>query len=83
MALSNKNTNFDEYISVVPTSAFLGDGIGNLMAHILEQCQRRYAERLAFSEELDCSVMEVLILKKNIYDFFRFVHCRVLAPQLM
>uniref|UniRef100_A0A915MXZ5 Eukaryotic translation initiation factor 5B n=1 Tax=Meloidogyne javanica TaxID=6303 RepID=A0A915MXZ5_MELJA len=57
--LANKNTNFDEYISVVPTSAFLGDGIGNLMAHIVDQCQNRYLEKLAFSEELDCIVMEV------------------------
>ncbi|CAK5076780.1 unnamed protein product [Meloidogyne enterolobii] len=57
--LANKNTNFDEYVSVVPTSAFLGDGIGNLMAHIVDQCQNRYLEKLAFSEELDCIVMEV------------------------
>lgn len=57
--LANKNNNFDEYISVVPTSAALGDGIGNLMAHIVDQCQNRYLEKLAFSEELDCIVMEV------------------------
>jgi translation initiation factor 5B len=57
--LANKNPNFDEYISVIPTSAFLGDGIGNLMAHIVEQCQNRYTERLMFSEELECIVMEV------------------------
>ncbi|KAL3093232.1 hypothetical protein niasHT_022682 [Heterodera trifolii] len=59
IALANKNVNFDEYISVVPTSAFHGDGIGNLMAHIVEQCQTRHAQRLAFSEELECIVMEV------------------------
>lgn len=59
VALANKNVDFDEYHSVVPTSAFLGDGIGNLMAHIVEQCQNRYAQRLSFSEELDCIVMEV------------------------
>lgn len=43
----------------MPTSAALGDGIGNLMAHIVDQCQTRYIEKLAFSEELDCIVMEV------------------------
>ena len=59
IALANRNSDFDEYVSVVPTSAFLGDGIGNLMAHIVEQCQNRFADRLSFSEELDCSVMEV------------------------
>lgn len=60
IALANKNTDFDEYISVVPTSAFLGDGIGNLMAHIVEQCQARHAARLSFSDELECIVMEVV-----------------------
>jgi len=64
--LANKNTNFDEYISVVPTSAFLGDGIGNLMAHIVDQCQNRYLEKLAFSEELDCIVMEVCLVESRI-----------------
>ncbi|KAI1729137.1 elongation factor tu GTP binding domain-containing protein [Ditylenchus destructor] len=59
VALSNKNNDFDEYISVVPTSAFLGDGIGNLMAHIVEQCQNRLRNNLVFCEELDCTVMEV------------------------
>ncbi|KAI1721426.1 elongation factor tu GTP binding domain-containing protein [Ditylenchus destructor] len=59
VALSNKNNDFDEYISVVPTSAFLGDGIGNLMAHIVEQCQNRLKNKLVFCEELDCTVMEV------------------------
>uniref|UniRef100_A0A914I606 Eukaryotic translation initiation factor 5B n=1 Tax=Globodera rostochiensis TaxID=31243 RepID=A0A914I606_GLORO len=59
VALANKKMNADEYVSVVPTSAFLGDGIGNLMAHIVEQCQTQHAQRLAFCEELECIVMEV------------------------
>uniref|UniRef100_A0A915CNP4 Eukaryotic translation initiation factor 5B n=1 Tax=Ditylenchus dipsaci TaxID=166011 RepID=A0A915CNP4_9BILA len=57
--LACKNNDFDEYVSVVPTSAINGDGIGNLMAHIVEHCQNRLAKRLMFSEELDCIVMEV------------------------
>lgn len=57
--MANENPDPDEYISMVPTSAFLGDGIGNMMAHIVTESQNRLAEQLAFSEELDCSVMEV------------------------
>lgn len=44
---------------MVPTSAFHGDGIGNLMAYIVTTTQTYYAEKLAFCDELDASVMEV------------------------
>uniref|UniRef100_A0A914CAC0 Eukaryotic translation initiation factor 5B n=1 Tax=Acrobeloides nanus TaxID=290746 RepID=A0A914CAC0_9BILA len=57
--LANKNNDLDEYISMVPTSAFLGDGIGNLMAYIVEFTQARLAKKLTFCDELDCTVMEV------------------------
>ncbi|CAD5220225.1 unnamed protein product [Bursaphelenchus xylophilus] len=59
VALAKDNKNPEEYISIVPTSAFLGDGVGNLMAFIVNQSETRLAKRLAFSEELDCTVMEV------------------------
>ncbi|TKR78187.1 hypothetical protein L596_019037 [Steinernema carpocapsae] len=59
VVLANKNDNPEEYFSMVPTSAFMGDGIGNLMSHIVTQCQTTLAERIAFSEELECTVMEV------------------------
>lgn len=62
--LSNKNKNFDEYISVVPTSAFCGDGIGNLMSHIVSQCETRLLNKLIFRDELDCTVMEVIFYLK-------------------
>jgi translation initiation factor 5B len=57
--LAKNNKEPDEYISVIPTSAFNGDGIGNLMAHIVNESQTRLADRLAFCDELDCTVMEV------------------------
>ncbi|KAI6239049.1 Eukaryotic translation initiation factor 5B [Aphelenchoides fujianensis] len=59
VALAKDNKDPNEYISVVPTSAFHGDGIGNLMAHIVDQSQTRLAQRLAYCDELDCTVMEV------------------------
>lgn len=60
--LSNKNKDFGEYISVVPTSAFYGDGVGNLMAHIVYQCETRLLTRLVYRDELECTVMEVFLI---------------------
>uniref|UniRef100_A0A0R3RI29 Eukaryotic translation initiation factor 5B n=1 Tax=Elaeophora elaphi TaxID=1147741 RepID=A0A0R3RI29_9BILA len=59
VVMANENPDLSEYISMVPTSAFLGDGIGNIMAHIINDSQNRLAEKLAYCEELDCTVMEV------------------------
>lgn len=39
------------YISMVPTSAHSGDGMGNLMAMLVDLSQTMLAKRLAFSEE--------------------------------
>lgn len=62
VALSNENKDPSEYVSMVPTSAYMGDGIGNLMAHIVNESQTRLSSQLAFCEELDCTVMEVKAL---------------------
>ena len=59
VVLAPENKDVKEYISMVPTSAQLGDGIGNLMAYIVEYSQKHLAERLAYIEDLDCTVMEV------------------------
>ena len=48
-----------EYISLVPTSAHSGDGMGNLIALICELCQTMLAKRLSYSEELQATAMEV------------------------
>ncbi|ELT89509.1 hypothetical protein CAPTEDRAFT_154149 [Capitella teleta] len=58
-ALFCENKNPKEYISLIPTSAHTGDGIGNLIALICELTQNLLAKRLAFSEELQATVMEV------------------------
>lgn len=54
---NNKNTS--EYVSLIPTSAHTGDGMGDLLAHMCLEMQRRLPKRLTFSEELMASVMEV------------------------
>ncbi|CAB3402409.1 unnamed protein product [Caenorhabditis bovis] len=58
VTLSNKQKD-DDFVCMVPTSAALGDGVGNLMAFIVNQTQTKYAEKLAYCEELDATVMEV------------------------
>lgn len=57
--LFHENKNPREYISMVPTSAHTGDGMGNLIALICELSQTLLAKRIAFSDELQATVMEV------------------------
>ncbi|KAK2165100.1 hypothetical protein LSH36_55g09061 [Paralvinella palmiformis] len=57
--LFHENKNPREYISMVPTSAHTGDGMGNLIALVCELAQSLLAKRIAFSEELQATVMEV------------------------
>lgn len=54
---------------MVPTSAHSGDGMGDLMAIICRLTQSRLAKKLAFSEELESTVMEVMTLNQ----FIKFV----------
>ena len=58
-ALSYENKNPREYISLVPTSAHSGDGIGSLIALICDLTQTLLAKQLTYSDELQASVMEV------------------------
>lgn len=44
---------------MVPTSASTGEGMGNLLALVVELMQTVLAKRLAFSEELQATVLEV------------------------
>lgn len=44
---------------MVPTSAHTGDGMGSLVALIVEQCQTILAKRLTYTDELQAAVMEV------------------------
>ena len=61
-ALSYENKNPREYISLVPTSAHSGDGMGSLIALICELTQTLLAKKLAYSDELQATVMEVGLL---------------------
>lgn len=59
--LFNKNVDTKTYISLVPTSAHTGDGMGDLIALIVKLCQTKLAQRLSYSEELQCTVLEVCL----------------------
>ncbi|KAH3832475.1 hypothetical protein DPMN_105765, partial [Dreissena polymorpha] len=58
-ALFYENKKPKEYISLVPTSAHTGDGMGNLIALICELTQNWLAKKVSYSEELHATVMEV------------------------
>jgi len=57
--LFNENTDPKTWISMIPTSAHTGDGMGNLMAYIVNLCQSILAKKLLYSEKLQCTVLEV------------------------
>ncbi|OWF43780.1 eukaryotic translation initiation factor 5B-like [Mizuhopecten yessoensis] len=61
-ALFFENKNPKEYISLVPTSAHSGDGMGNLIALLCELSQTMLAKRLSYCTELQATVMEVKAL---------------------
>ena len=48
-----------DYVPVCPTSAITGDGMGDLMALLALVSQKQLQEKLMFSEELECHVLEV------------------------
>lgn len=58
-ALFYENPDPRSYVSLIPTSAVTGEGMGNLLALIVESCQSMLAKRLMYSEELQATVLEV------------------------
>lgn len=62
-----RNNSPSEFISMVPTSAHSGDGMGDLLAFMCKEMQRRLYKRLTFSEELKASVMEVRRVSKFLF----------------
>nr|XP_002127409.1 eukaryotic translation initiation factor 5B-like [Ciona intestinalis] len=54
-----ENEDPKHWISMIPTSAISGDGMGNLMALVVQLCQTVLVKRLMYSEQLQCTVLEV------------------------
>ncbi|XP_023247839.1 eukaryotic translation initiation factor 5B [Copidosoma floridanum] len=61
-ALFYENPDSRSYVSLVPTSAVTGEGMGNLLGLIVDACQGPLAKRLMFCEELHAIVLEVKAL---------------------
>ncbi|XP_059184040.1 eukaryotic translation initiation factor 5B [Centropristis striata] len=61
-ALFFENKDPRTFVSLVPTSAHSGDGMGNLIALLVELTQTLLARRLAHCDELRAQVMEVKAL---------------------
>ncbi|XP_011138422.1 eukaryotic translation initiation factor 5B isoform X1 [Harpegnathos saltator] len=61
-ALFYENPDPRSYVSLVPTSAITGEGMGNLLALIVDACQGPLARRLMYSKELQATVLEVKAL---------------------
>ncbi|KAL1449618.1 hypothetical protein WDU94_002108 [Cyamophila willieti] len=58
-ALFYDNPDPKSYVSLVPTSAITGEGMGNLLALIVQYCQSFLRKRLMFKNELQATVLEV------------------------
>ncbi|XP_048855253.1 eukaryotic translation initiation factor 5B isoform X2 [Brienomyrus brachyistius] len=61
-ALFYENKDPRTFVSLIPTSAHSGDGMGNLIALLVDLTQSMLARRLAHCEELRAQVMEVKAL---------------------
>ncbi|CAG0913882.1 unnamed protein product [Notodromas monacha] len=61
-ALFWENPDPRKYVSMIPTSAVCGDGMGNLVSMLVHLTQTMLAKRIAFSEELQATVLEVKAL---------------------
>ncbi|XP_049611755.1 eukaryotic translation initiation factor 5B [Syngnathus scovelli] len=61
-ALFYENKDPRTFVSLVPTSAHSGDGIGNLIALLVQCTQTMLARRIAHCDELRAQVMEVKAL---------------------
>ncbi len=59
MALFWEKVDFSEYVPMVPTSAITGDGMGDLIALLVEYSLKNLVELLMLSMELEAMVMEV------------------------
>ncbi|CAI0459292.1 unnamed protein product, partial [Linum tenue] len=62
-ALYYKNKEMGETYSIVPTSAISGEGIPDLLLLLVQWTQKTMVEKLTFSNEIQCTVLEVKILK--------------------
>ncbi len=57
------NTDPDSFVSLVPTSAITGEGIPDILTHMVDRIQKTLKQRITDSNKLLCTVMEVKVLE--------------------
>ncbi|KAJ2004652.1 eukaryotic translation initiation factor 5B [Coemansia thaxteri] len=62
-ALFDENKNVAKYVSLVPTSAFSGEGIPDLLDLLIKLTQTRMSNQLMYLSELECTVLEVKVIE--------------------
>lgn len=72
-ALFHENKDPRTFVSLVPTSAHSGDGMGNLIALLVELTQTMLARRLAHCDELRAQVMEVRSFYFHFFSSFQIL----------
>lgn len=58
-----ENTNPEEFVSLVPTSAITGEGLPDLMIYISQMCQTYHKAKLQEKQEFECTVLEVKVIE--------------------
>lgn len=59
MALFWEKVDFSDYVPLIPTSAITGDGMGDLIALLVEYSSTKLVNLLMLSMEMEAIVMEV------------------------
>ncbi|KAL6573338.1 hypothetical protein OROHE_001797 [Orobanche hederae] len=58
-----KNKEMGDTFNIVPTSAISGEGIPDLLLLLVQWSQRTMVERLTYSNEVQCTVLEVKVVE--------------------
>ncbi|KAK4434141.1 Eukaryotic translation initiation factor 5B [Sesamum alatum] len=58
-----KNKEMGETFSIVPTSAISGEGIPDLLLLLVQWTQKTMVQRLTYSDEVQCTVLEVKVIE--------------------
>ncbi|KAF4384131.1 hypothetical protein F8388_001369 [Cannabis sativa] len=58
-----KNREMGETYSIVPTSAITGEGIPDMLLLLVQWTQKTMVEKLTFSNEVQCTVLEVKVIE--------------------
>ncbi|XP_050211250.1 eukaryotic translation initiation factor 5B [Mercurialis annua] len=58
-----KNKDMGETFSIVPTSAISGEGIPDMLLLLVQWTQKTMVEKLTYSNEVQCTVLEVKVIE--------------------